>query len=95
MPDHAYFYSLGCTYTLLWGKVNIISRITKKYLYIIMIVLGELISFYLPALLEWVDSGLQGKGRLHKSPGKCHLTVNDKVKRHTTFVYQQTLQLHA
>ena len=70
-----------------------------------MFVLCVLISFYLPALLEWGDCGLQGKGRLHKSPGKCHLTVDlysvygkdifDKVKTHVTFVYQQTLQFHA
>ena len=70
-----------------------------------MFVLGELISFYLPALLGWVDSGLQGKGRLHKSPGKMSpywivysvhgKDIFHKVKTHTTFVYQQTLQLHA
>ena len=70
-----------------------------------MFVLCELISFYLPALLEWGDCGLQGKGRLHKSPGKnvtfCIIysvygkDIFDKVKTHATFVYQQTLQFHA
>ena len=70
-----------------------------------MFVLCELISFYLPALLEWGDCGLQGKGRLHKSPGKnvtfCIIysvygkDIFDKVKTNATFVYQQTLQFHA